>query len=72
LLNLSAPKKTAKSLPVLTGGWAEPIKKYDKDNHNLLEKDISKELLILRDLYYEYDEKIPSYHNIHTNDETEL
>jgi len=31
-----------KAQPVLTGGWAVPTKKFDKDNSNLLEKDIAK------------------------------
>jgi len=50
--------------PVLTGGWAIPTKKYDKNDPNLLEKDISKELLVLRELYSQYDDVVPSYHNI--------
>jgi len=56
--------QTPNSLPVLTGGWAEPTKQYDKYDPNLLEKDINKEILILRDLYYKNDDEIPSYQNI--------
>lgn len=36
--------------------------KYDKTDPEILEKDISKELVLLRDLYHETDD-IPSYHN---------
>ena len=36
--------------------------KYDKTDPEILEKDISKELVLLRDLYHETD-NIPSYHN---------
>ena len=36
--------------------------KYDKKDPSILEKDIDKELVILRDLYYQTDE-MPSYHN---------
>jgi len=50
--------------PVLTGGWAVPTKKFNKEDSNLLEKDINKELLILRELYYKYDDVVPSFHNI--------
>lgn len=52
------------ALPVLTGGWAKPTKKFDWNNTNLLERDIDKELVLLRDLYYGEDESIPSYQNI--------
>lgn len=52
------------ALPVLTGGWAYPTKKYDKSDTNLLEKDINKELVVLRELYYELDDVIPKFHNI--------
>jgi len=52
------------ALPVLTGGWAIPTKKYDKSNPDLLEKDINKELVVLRDYYYQFDDVIPSYHNV--------
>jgi len=50
--------------PILTGGWAVPTTKFKKDDPNLLEKDINKELLILRELYYKYDDVVPSWHNI--------
>lgn len=50
--------------PVLTGGWAVPTKKYDKEDTNLLEKDIDKCLVVLRELYYKQDDVIPSWHNI--------
>jgi DNA polymerase elongation subunit (family B) len=53
-----------KAKPVLTGGWAVPTKKYDKEDSDLLEKDIDKSLLILRELYYQYDDVVPSWHNI--------
>jgi DNA polymerase elongation subunit (family B) len=53
-----------KAQPILTGGWAVPTKKYSKDDPDLLEKDISKELLVLRELYYKYDDVVPSFHNI--------
>ena len=36
--------------------------KYDKKDPTVYEKDLDKELVILRDLYYETDE-MPSYHN---------
>jgi DNA polymerase elongation subunit (family B) len=50
--------------PVLTGGWAVPTKKLDKNDPNLLEKDIDKKLLALRELYYQFDDIVPSYQNI--------
>jgi len=50
--------------PVLTGGWAIPTKKYDKEDPDLLEKDIDKSLLVLRELYAEYDDIVPSFQNI--------
>jgi DNA polymerase elongation subunit (family B) len=50
--------------PILTGGWALPTQKLNKEDPNLLEKDINKELVILRDLYYEFDNIVPSFHNI--------
>ena len=50
--------------PFLTGGWAVPTTKFKKDDPNLLEKDINKELLILRELYYQHDDVVPSWHNI--------
>ena len=59
--------------PVLTGGWAMPTTKYSKDDTNLLEKDINKELVVLRELYYKYDDVIPSFHNIvHLDIEIEM
>jgi DNA polymerase elongation subunit (family B) len=58
------PKQTKYSLPILTGGWAEPTQKPDYTDPNILEKDISKELVLLRDYYYKHDNVIPSYHNI--------
>ena len=50
--------------PILTGGWAIPTKKYDKEDHNLLEKDIDKSLYALRELYYKEEDVVPSWHNI--------
>jgi DNA polymerase elongation subunit (family B) len=50
--------------PVLIGGWAIPTKKYNKEDTNLLEKDINKELVVLRELYYKYDDVVPEWHNI--------
>jgi len=50
--------------PVLTGGWAIPTKKYSKEDPNLLEKDIDKSLVVLRELYYKQDDVVPSWHNI--------
>lgn len=50
--------------PILTGGWAIPTKKYNKEDPNLLEKDIDKELVVLRELYYKYDDVVPEWHNI--------
>jgi DNA polymerase elongation subunit (family B) len=50
--------------PVLTGGWAVPTKKYDKEDTNLLEKDIDKSLVVLRELYYKQDDVVPEWHNI--------
>jgi DNA polymerase elongation subunit (family B) len=59
--------------PILTGGWALPTKKYNKEDSNLLEKDISKELVVLRELYYKYDDVVPSFHNIvHLDIEIEM
>jgi DNA polymerase elongation subunit (family B) len=53
------------SLPILTGGYANPVKgKVDYDDPNLLEKDINKELVVLRELYYKYDDVVPEWHNI--------
>ena len=50
--------------PVLTGGWAIPTKKLDKNDPDLLEKDIDKNLLILRELYYKEEDTVPAWHNI--------
>ena len=50
--------------PILTGGWAKPTKKYSKEDPNLLEKDIDKCLVVLRELYYKQDDVVPSWHNI--------
>jgi len=50
--------------PILTGGWAIPTKKFSKDDPNLLEKDINKELVVLRELYYKLDDVVPEWHNI--------
>ena len=50
--------------PVLTGGWAIPTKKLDKNDPDLLEKDIDKNLLILRELYYKEEDTVPEWHNI--------
>ena len=53
------------SLPILTGGYANPVKgKVDYDDPNLLEKDISKELAVLRDLYHDEDDVIPENINV--------
>ena len=52
------------AFPILTGGWSKATTKYSKDDINLLERDINKELLILRDLYYKNDESIPEFQNI--------
>jgi DNA polymerase elongation subunit (family B) len=53
-----------KAQPVLTGGWAVPTKKYNKEDTNLLEKDIDKCLVVLRELYYKQDDVVPEWHNI--------
>ena len=50
--------------PVLTGGWAVPTRKLDKNDPDLLERDIDKKLLILRELYSDEDDVVPSWHNI--------
>ena len=50
--------------PVLTGGWAVPTKKYSKDDPDLLEKDIDKSLIVLRELYYKEEDVVPAWHNI--------
>lgn len=46
--------------PVLTGGWSIPTKKLDKNDPDLLEKDIDKSLYVLRELYYKFDDVVPS------------
>lgn len=46
--------------PILTGGWAIPTKKYDKEDKDLLEKDIDKSLYALRELYYKEEDVVPS------------
>lgn len=56
--------QTETSLPILTGGWGEPTTDYEYDDTTLLERDIDKELHILRDLYYENEESVPEWHNI--------
>ncbi len=59
--------------PILTGGWAVPTKKFNKEDTNLLEKDISKELVVLRELYYKFDDVVPEWHNIvHLDIEIEM
>jgi DNA polymerase elongation subunit (family B) len=58
------PEWTEGAQPVLTGGWAVPTKKLDKNDPDLLEKDLDKKLLVLRELYYQYDDIVPSYQNI--------
>ena len=50
--------------PILTGGWAIPTRKYDKEDKDLLEKDIDKSLYALRELYYKEEDVVPSWHNI--------
>jgi len=47
----------------LFGDRCSPLQgKYDKKDPTILEKDIDRELVLLRDLYFETDE-MPSYHN---------
>jgi DNA polymerase elongation subunit (family B) len=58
------PQWTEGAQPILTGGWAVPTKKLDKNDPNLLEKDIDKKLLVLRELYYQFDDVVPSYQNV--------
>ena len=62
------------SLPILTGGYANPVTgKIDYNDTNLLEKDINKELVVLRELYYKLDDVVPSFHNIvHLDIEIEM
>jgi DNA polymerase elongation subunit (family B) len=48
----------------LFGDRCSPVKdKYDRKDPTILEKDIDRELVLLRDLYYKTDDR-PSYHNI--------
>ena len=48
----------------LFGERCSPLQgKYDRKDPTILEKDIDRELVLLRDLYYETDD-MPSYHNI--------
>lgn len=48
----------------LFGDSCSPVNgKYDWKDPKILERDIDRELVLLRDLYYETDE-MPSYHNI--------
>jgi len=47
----------------LFGDKCSPISKYDKEDPTVLEKDISKDLALLRDFYYKTDDT-PEYHNI--------
>jgi DNA polymerase elongation subunit (family B) len=48
----------------LFGDRCTPVSgKFDRKDPTILEKDISKELVLLRDLYYKTDDK-PKYHNI--------
>jgi DNA polymerase elongation subunit (family B) len=48
----------------LFGERCSPVSgKVDKKDPSILEKDIDRELVLLRDLYYQTDE-MPSYHNI--------
>jgi len=47
----------------LFGDRCSPLQgKYDRKDPTILEKDIDRELVLLRDLYYETD-SMPSYHN---------
>lgn len=67
------PSRTKTSLPILTGGWGEATKKFDKDDLSLLERDINKELVLLRDLYFQEDDAPPKWHNIvYLDIETEM
>lgn len=54
------------ALPVLTGGYAYPLdmKKFIKLDETVLERDIDKELVVLRDRYYNLDDVIPKWQNI--------
>ncbi len=51
-------------LETLFGDKCSPIQgKYDRKDPNILEKDIDRELVLLRDLYYNTDD-VPKSHNI--------
>lgn len=52
------------ALPVLTGGYAIPVAKFEKGDPKYLEQDLNKEIALLRDLYYKEDDKIASWHNV--------
>lgn len=56
-------KPNEDTLPVLTGGYAIPVNKFEKGDPQYLEQDLNKEIALLRDLYYQEDDKIPSWHN---------
>lgn len=59
------PNQEKGALEVLTGGYCIPVKgKVEYNDPDVLEKDIDKELVVLRDLYYKNDESVPSWHNI--------
>jgi DNA polymerase elongation subunit (family B) len=59
------------SFETLDGKRANPTKKYDKEDNNLYEKDVDKNLSILLDIYRDIDD-VPSYHNkIYLDIETE-
>jgi hypothetical protein len=47
----------------LFGRYCSVIKKFDWEDPEVLEKDIDKNLLVLRDFYYKSDDK-PSFHNV--------
>lgn len=69
------PSQCEGSFPVLTGGYAIPLKEkaYTKLDSSILEKDINKELLVLRDMYYQHENEIPKWQNIlHLDIETEI
>lgn len=46
----------------LDGKKANPTKKYNKEDFNLYEKDVDKDLSVLLDIYMESDD-VPKYHN---------
>jgi len=58
--------------PTLDGFRVNPTKKYDKEDPFLYEKDINKELLILRDLYYETDDAPKFHNNVYLDIEIEM